>query len=449
MSALPRHVVTGALALIVGLVVAAIFRVAVGTNSYNFWGAVIVIPIAVAINVALVRKVSRKSADAWLPSILGTALALKIVGALARYYVAYVLYAGQADAQRYNLYAAAHYPLWRNGIFRFEQGGKQGTEYMEAITTALYTVIGPSPLAAFVIFALFAFWGQYLLYRAFCIALPEGNRKRYAVLVLMLPSLLYWPSSIGKESWLMFFMGVTALGVAKFFSRSGGAFLLLFVGAAGTALLRPHLSVLLFAALFVAQLFRPARVKGAGLVSKVAGVLVLGASALLLTSQSASFLGIDDLSVQAVSDTIDEASQQASKGGAGTSAFDSRPISSPVDLPRAIVTVLFRPFPFEAHNAQMLVQSLEGLLLIYLLVKAWPQLRMLPSILKRNPYVTFCVVYTMAFIWAFSGFGNFGLLARQRVLMIPFFLVLLALPSVDTLKQQFAYRPRERVRVHR
>ena len=33
-----------------------------------------------------------------------------------------------------------------------------------------------------------------------------------------------------------------------------------------------------------------------------------------------------------------------------------------------------------------------------------------------------------AFICAFAGFGNFGILARQRVLMLPFFLILLALP---------------------
>ena len=45
--------------------------------------------------------------------------------------------------------------------------------------------------------------------------------------------------------------------------------------------------------------------------------------------------------------------------------------------------------------------------------------------MRRSPYVVFCLVYSSAFIWAFSGFGNFGILARQRVLMIPFFLVLL------------------------
>jgi apolipoprotein N-acyltransferase len=78
----------------------------------------------------------------------------------------------------------------------------------------------------------------------------------------------------------------------------------------------------------------------------------------------------------------------------------------------------------------MLVQSLEGLLLLVLLVRAWPRWRHLPTIMRASPYVTFCVVYAASFIWAFSGFGNFGILARQRVLMLPFFLVLLALPAI-------------------
>jgi hypothetical protein len=435
-SSLGRWLATVALTVLTGLAVAGIFQWAVGTDSYNFWGAVIVVPPLVAGNLWLIRRVAPHEEDVpWLAPTLELAFGLKLVGALARYYVAYIVYSGAADAQRYNLYAASQYKQWRDGVITFGLGGKQGTQWMETITTALYTVIGPSPMAAFLIFASFAFWGQYLLYRAFCIALPDGNRRRYAVLVLFLPSLLYWPSSIGKESWLMFFVGVTALGAARLFAGGGfgRALLLLMVGAGGTALLRPHISVLLFAALFIAQLFRPTRARSTGLLSKVAGVVIMGAAAVLLTTQSAAFLGIDDLSVQAISDSVDEASQQASEGN---SSFESAPISSPADIPSAVITVLFRPFPFEAHNAQMLMQGLEGLLLIYLVVKAWPQLRLLPRLLRRNPYVTFSLVYCAAFIWAFSGFGNFGILARQRVLMIPVFLVFLALPSVSVLKEQ-------------
>ena len=95
------------------------------------------------------------------------------------------------------------------------------------------------------------------------------------------------------------------------------------------------------------------------------------------------------------------------------------------------------------------MQGLEGLLLIGLVVRAWPRIRRLTSLRKANPYVTFCVVYMASFIWAFSGFGNFGILARQRVLMIPFFVVLLALPEVGRWRAPDDRTVRELARVRR
>ena len=414
-------------AAIAGAALAGLFAWVLGTESYNLWGALVTVPVVVAINVILIWRVSRREDEPWLAGLLGLALAAKLAAAMGRYYVAYVVYAGAADAQRYNLYAASWYDEWRRGNITWEWGGKQGTQYMELITTAVYTVVGPSPIAGFVVFASMAFWGQYLLFRAFRVALPDGDGRRYALLVMLLPSMLYWPSSIGKEAWLLLFVGLTALGAARLFTRDRGALVLLGVGAAGMTLLRPHLAVLLFAALAVAQLFRPKGRQSTAVLSKVGGLVVLATAAVILTSQSASFLGIDDFSWQAVSESVDKAADQASEGG---STFESTPIRSPGDIPSAVLTVLFRPFPWEAHNAQMLVQGLEGLLLLVLLVRAWPRWRHLPTIMRASPYVTFAVVYAASFIWAFSGFGNFGILARQRVLMLPFFLVLLALPTI-------------------
>jgi hypothetical protein len=115
----------------------------------------------------------------------------------------------------------------------------------------------------------------------------------------------------------------------------------------------------------------------------------------------------------------------------GGSSFTPVPLDSVFGVPMAILTVLFRPFPWEASNAQLLLQSLEGMFLLVLAVRAWPRLRNLLKLMRTNSYIVFAVVYASAFIVAFSGFGNFGILARQRVLMLPFFLVLLALPTLE------------------
>lgn len=149
-----------------------------------------------------------------------------------RYYVAYVVYTGVADAETYNLYAAYQSREWRRGFFTwdFPDTPVTGTTFIKLLTTGVYTATGPSPILGFFLFSLGAFWGTYFMFRAFCIAVPDGDHKRYAYLIFLLPSMLYWPSSIGKEAWLMFTIGLTVLGLAKMYAGQHSGLLLL-VGA--------------------------------------------------------------------------------------------------------------------------------------------------------------------------------------------------------------------------
>ena len=224
----------------------------------------------------------------------------------------------------------------------------------------------------------------------------------------------------------MLWVGAMALGIAKFFRAEPHAWPLLLLGAGGTALVRPHITVLLVAGMLVAQMFRPVRGQAIGAVSKAFGVLILVGGVAILTTQSADFLGIDDLSSQSVMDQIDWASGQTQTGG---SSFTPVPLTNPLGVPAAIITLLFRPFPWEARSPTLLLQSLEGLFLVWLCFRQRSRLRQVPRLMRTNPYVTFAVVYALAFIIAFAGFANFGILARQRTLMLPLFLVLLALPK--------------------
>jgi hypothetical protein len=93
-----------------------------------------------------------------------------------------------------------------------------------------------------------------------------------------------------------------------------------------------------------------------------------------------------------------------------------------------VVTVLFRPFAFEVSNLQALLAALEGTMLMVLFVLSIPRLRRIPRRLRKQPYITYCVTYAILFCFIFSAFQNFGILARQRVLVFPLVLVLLALP---------------------
>jgi hypothetical protein len=95
------------------------------------------------------------------------------------------------------------------------------------------------------------------------------------------------------------------------------------------------------------------------------------------------------------------------------------------DVPAAIGRVLFRPYPTEAHNAQALLSSLEGVALMALLIWRLPRMIRGLSSLRRRPYLMFSLFFTVGFVTVFSAIFNLGILARQRSQVLPFVLVLL------------------------
>jgi hypothetical protein len=93
----------------------------------------------------------------------------------------------------------------------------------------------------------------------------------------------------------------------------------------------------------------------------------------------------------------------------------------------AALSVFFRPFPWEADSAQVLIASAEGTAILGLVIASW---RRIGAGLRRirEPYILMSVIFLLGFLYAFSQFGNFGILARQRVQALPFLLIFLAMP---------------------
>jgi hypothetical protein len=107
------------------------------------------------------------------------------------------------------------------------------------------------------------------------------------------------------------------------------------------------------------------------------------------------------------------------------------------------VNVLFRPFPWEAHNLSAAVSALEILLMWGILWVRRRQLYGLARIWRRHRVVRFGVVFVAIYTVALGlNFANLGLIARQRTLMLPlFFLVVeagaLAVPAARQAASRF------------
>jgi hypothetical protein len=415
-------------ALAAVLAYGSVFAWALGNTSFDFWGGLIVAPVLIVISLPFLQLAARSEADPRIARLFVAALVLKLVASLGRYYMSFVLYDGASDAARYALEGGHLAEQFRAGDFVVNLGVPlQGTGFMILLTGIVYAVTGPTLIGSYLVFSWLGFWGLFFFFRAFRVAVPDGNAWRYGCLVFLLPSLLFWPSGIGKDTWMLLTLGLASYGVALLLARRRGAYIYLALGLAGTAIVRPHVSVLVVAGLGIAYLLRrrPDKLTALGPVRSIISVLVLLAAGFVMLKVMGKFLGTDSFSGDGVNQALNSTQHRTTGGG---STYEAQPVTSPIGLPMAIITVLFRPFPFEAHNLQSLIASAEGTVLLGMFVLGWRRLRGLPRTLKRSPYVAYCLVYTILFCFAFASFSNFGILTRERVQVFPMVLVFLALP---------------------
>jgi len=404
---------------------------AILTQSYNVWGGVVVACFVALICYPLLVRLSRSDVDPWVRRVLILGFAAKQVGSGIRYYVVTTVLGG--DALKYHEAGSEISPFIRARDFGAPEFVSwvpdiTGTTTLRIITGVVYIFVGTARYAGFVVFATFAFWGAYLMFRAFQMAVPDGLHRRYALLVFFAPTLLFWPSSTGKDAWMILMIGIVVHGAVRIFLLAPGGYALVSVGLAGSAVIRVHLTVILLGAAVLGYLLarRPRHAKGK-LRGFFRGFITIGfvLGAIVFTAtQAQSFF--DEIGGGTVSGTLEETTRRSSTGG---SEFTPSPVTSPTGLPVAIATVLFRPFPQEAHNVAARFTSLEGLVLMGLSVLSTRRLLRLPLEMRDSPLVGLAVVYSALFIVAFSTLGNFGILARQRSQLYPIFFVLLALPK--------------------
>jgi hypothetical protein len=322
--------------------------------------------------------------------------------------------------------------LWRLGTVPGLQGGMgEGTQVVRWITGFLYAPHTPSMLGGFFIFATLAFFGQLLFYSAFRRSLPGARLGIYAFFIFFLPGLVFWPSSIGKESLMIFFLGLATYGLARSYSAfSPTGLVLAGAGLLGAGAIRPHVAALLAGAFAVAVALGRTERRPSILLRRVV-VLTVG---LIVVWAALGTFG-DRYGVEATEDLdpfVSEVERRTQQGG---SAVEGEAVLSPAALPSGAIRVLFRPLPYEAHNLQAMASAVESTLLLGFVI--WK----LPAILRRirtirTPFVLMSAAYTVGFVIAFSAVFNLGILARQRAQVLPYLLAVVVAMGWDAIPQR-------------
>jgi hypothetical protein len=202
-------------------------------------------------------------------------------------------------------------------------------------------------------------------------------------------------------------LGASSLGTAMAATQAGSRRGLALAGAGGVlgALIRPHVAAVAATSATVGLT--------AARRSRAAMTMAGQAAALALIARH-------DLGRYGFTGAGATVSHAAVRTRAGGSAFDPRESARPA----AMLGVLFRPHPLEAHNTPAAVAALEGVLLLALTLRDARR--------GKGPgtpacaYTAYALACTLLLTVAFSGIANHGLLSRQRAQLLPFYLVLIA-----------------------
>ena len=368
---------------------------------------------------------ANKKDRSWLPGLVVWAFTAKLAGSLARYYMVAVLYQ-KGDSFEYHRWGSIFANSWRSFAVPISSSSQPGTAFTEIATGFLYAPYTPTMLGGFLIFGTVAFVGQLLFYAAFRRWAEGQVLKLYALAVFFVPSLVFWPSSIGKDALMVFFLGLSAYGASRLLHTYDFASLFLLApGLFLTASIRPHVASIMGLAIVLAALFGkpPKQVEGS---PKRAVMLVaaMAGAALVLATFSATF-GVTVEGGDGTQDPqafLQDVSEQTATGG---SEITGGAVASPLQLPQAIVTVMFRPLIFEARSIQTLMSAMEGTALLVIFLWKFPTMWKNKRLLREKPYLMLCFFYTGGFILGFSAILNLGILARQRVQVLPLFLALI------------------------
>jgi hypothetical protein len=133
-------------------------------------------------------------------------------------------------------------------------------------------------------------------------------------------------------------------------------------------------------------------------------------------------------SVSGVLHQAHQNNQSSSTQAAGYGSSNVPYSSDPLLFPRDIYTVLFDPLPVTARSITQVLASGENTVVLILFLTSLRRLRLIFRVGRERPYVILCIIYSLAFIYAFAALGNLGLITRERTLLFPLLLVLLAVP---------------------
>lgn len=236
------------------------------------------------------------------------------------------------------------------------------------------------------------------------------SRQVMLSILFLLPGLHFWTSNIGKDSFALAGLALFLFGAADFKKRIWQAV----AGLILVAMVRPHIAVILAAAVALAQLefsFRLNRIFTLALFSGA------GLTVAYFTFQA--FFGINVLDIGELGKFFTERDAMFSSMTTADVTYYSNPF-------RRIAQFLFQPLFFDARDGFALAASMENAILIAVMMTITADIFQRYSLRSAEGRLYFFFLITMMLVLGLTSY-NVGLALRQKVMLYPAFILSIAL----------------------
>jgi len=315
--------------------------------------------------------------------------------------LAYAIYATENGAD-----ALVYYMKAQQGEFM----APFGTGAVVNIATLFVTGLNLSFLGACLLFNIFGAIGLVAFDASLQAATADKSRmlRRFVTLIVLLPSISFWSSALGKDS-----LAFMAAALALFASLDmGRRVVLLALAIFVMALVRPHIAGIMVIALAGSLVLQRRLPLGQR--------LFLGTAALAATAAMVPFAltyaGLGDAS--GADDIMNYVEHRQSLNTEGGSSVDIASMSLPLQL----FSYLFRPLPFEAGSIFALAASMDNVVLIFLAIAACGQMFRRRKLAGNRAFMWFYCLLTWLILAITT--ANLGIAVRQKWMFAPILIYL-------------------------
>lgn len=332
-----------------------------------------------------------------------------------------------------------------NSYFMFDGTGVthyymyQVSNYMvPRIALPLSLIFSKSYLCISFCLAFFAFAGCWRIFKLFYSFYPHLHKK-IAIATLFLPSVLFWSSSLIKDSITMGALGffIYAFYQLFFLRRKVAANIIIVLFSAFLLFyIKPYIVLCSLPAFLVwayMLLYKNIRDKGFRMFATLLFAILTTLGSVYFMQKIATSEIASQYATQNILKSLETQQSTYSIVEDAGSAFKATTIDNSVFgiiklFPMGMVATLFRPFVWEVRSPIMFLTALEALIFLWLTFTCfrYTSFRKFREILSANPQLVFCFIYSILFA-ALVGMStlNFGTLARYKIPALPFYLIML------------------------